>query len=259
MLKGKKNKCLLVLLPILIFVFAACGGDSAQDEQVDTPVTPAAEVPADTSDYEPAEDEQQPEEEPEDEEPEEEEPEEEEPEVLATGITRGIWNDNVWTSEYLGITVTLEDNWLYATDEEIAALMGIGSDALAAQGLELDFELATLATFHDMLASNTATGASIQVLIERLFFPHNRMTAEQYIEAAAETLEMMGMQVNLDFPGVTRIGNYDWLSYGSVMEVMGVEISARYFVNVKDGFARIIMMVYSEASETPEEILQMFN
>ena len=183
-----------------------------------------------------------------------------EPEPEATGFRRGIWQDNVWTSEYLGINLVLDEGWIYATDEEIAGVLGVGLDFMAVQGVEIDIDiLEAMGSMHDLMASNPETGANIQVVIERLVFPHNRMTVEQYMEAAAEGLQMVGMEVNFDFPGTTRIGNYDWHSYGSVMDMLGTEIFGRYFVNLQDGIARIIMFVYHEGSETVEDMLRMFN
>jgi hypothetical protein len=74
----------------------------------------------------------------------------------------------------------------------------------------------------------------------------------------ADTIVQMGMDVNLDFPGTTRIGHYEWQVFGSVMDAFGVNIYGRYFVNVHEGFARTIAIIYSELSNSAEEMLSLF-
>lgn len=115
-----------------------------------------------------------------------------------------------------------------------------------------------LTTFHDFMASNTLTGAMVSLLYERLVFPSTRMTVQEYIEVAAGLLGAMGMDF-VEIPGTTRIGNYLWYSYGSVWEVLGMNIYGRNFINIQDGFVRMIQIVYSDMSGSWEEILEMFN
>ena len=148
---------------------------------------------------------------------------------------------------------------LPATDEEIAAVLGVGMDFM-----DLDFEddvmdMLDLTTLIDMLASDGGgSAASVNITFERLVFPLTRISAEAYMELAAETLEMMGMTVHFDFPGTTRIGAYDWYSYGSSMDMFGTMLYGRYFVNVQGGFVRVISIIYHEGTPSVEEILEHF-
>ena len=177
----------------------------------------------------------------------------------AGGFTRGTWNGNVFTSDQLGITFTMPDGWVAATDEEMAAIMGLGLDVIGMEFTEETLELAGITTVQDMMASNPETGAMVQIMAERLFFPNNRMSTSDYIDQVAEMLLQMDWEVNRDFSDA-RLGANTWHVYGSAAEIMpGFNIYGRYFVDVRDGFALTVQIVYSEMSESAEEIIAMFN
>jgi len=175
------------------------------------------------------------------------------------GVTRGVWSGNTWTSDYLGLTLTLPSGWVHATDAEIAEVLGVGADFMAAQGVEVDTAaLESIGVLYDMMATGP-TGATIQIGMERLVFPSSRMTAPEYIEASIDEFIAMGMEVDLDFPNV-RIGNLDWYSYGSVMDFMGIRIYGRYFVNVYDSVARFIVIMYADGmGDSIDDLLRFFS
>ena len=175
------------------------------------------------------------------------------------GFTRGTWNGNVYTSNQLGVSFTKPDGWLIATDEEMAEIMGLGMDMLDAEFTPEMLDLAGLTTIHDMVVSNPETGAMVQILAERLIFPNTRMAVPDYIDTVAEMLLSMDWTVNTDFPN-TRLGTYTWYVYGTAAELMpGFNVYGRYFVDIRDGFALTIQIVYSEVSESADEIIAMFN
>jgi len=173
---------------------------------------------------------------------------------------RGVWDGDVFTSQYLGFRFEMPEGWLAATDEEIAELLGLGADMIA-QGTDLGdiMEVMDLTTVTDIMVSDPITGANLSIAFERLVFPHNRLSAQEYMEIASDLLLTMGMEVNFDFPGTTRIGAYDWYSYQSIMDI-GINIYGRYFVNVEGGFARVISIIYSEGQEDlVDELLGRFS
>ena len=43
-------------------------------------------------------------------------------------LSRGIIEGDIYTSEYLDLTFTKPESWVYSTDEEIAAAMNLGVD-----------------------------------------------------------------------------------------------------------------------------------
>lgn len=86
----------------------------------------------------------------------------------AASFNRGVWEDKTFTSEFSGISVTLpDDDWNISTDEELAELMGIGSEAYEDVN-KLALELAKIKTVTDMGVDNGVTGTSVMVMYENL-------------------------------------------------------------------------------------------
>ena len=174
------------------------------------------------------------------------------------GFTRGTWSGTTFTSEQMGVTFTAPANWMIATDAEMAEIMGLGIDMMRDELTPAILESAGLTTVQDMMATNPETGAMVQIMAERLVFPNNRISTQEYVDVVEEMLVGMGMEVNRGFAN-RRLGNYTWYVYESVLEIMpGIYIYGHYFVDVRDGFALTIQVVYSSFSESLEEILTMF-
>lgn len=172
--------------------------------------------------------------------------------VLAEGgPVRGGWSGDVYTSEYLSLSFTLPAGWHAHSDAEIAAAMGMAANLLGDAGAYLP---ADLDVFTDMTASNPATGANVQILFERLPFA---VSIDEYIEISQEGIEFIG-GVFEAIPGTTRIGNYDWRTFATELDFGGFIVYGRQFVDIQDGYVRSIIISYMEGTETPEEILPMF-
>jgi len=239
----KKILALLLAALLLTGLLAGCGGS-------DTPAPTATPAPAATP--EPAD---TPEETPEP----ADTPEPTEEEVRWGSVTRGTWDGNTYTSTYLGLQFEMPADWAVATDEDINQIMGIGLDFVGGDIGSVDLDALDIITFIDMMASDPMTGMSVYLTYERLVFPRTRISAQDYMELAAQTIEMMGMDVHFNFPGTTRIGNYDWYSYGSEMDMFGTSVFGRYFVNIEDGIVRIISIIYSDFSMYVDDVLAMFS
>ena len=176
------------------------------------------------------------------------------------GPVRGVWDDNVFTSDYLGFTFNMPASWVVATDAELQGIMELGAAVIGeGAGITEDmWDAIGLTVFTDFMASNPLTGANVSLLYERLVFPATRMTAEDYIQVASEQMAELGWPLTI-IPGTTRIGNYDWHSYSIVIDLMGIRMYNRTFLNIHDGFVRMIQITYSSMSESWEEILNMFD
>jgi len=174
---------------------------------------------------------------------------------------RGVWEDGVFTSEYLGLRFVLPDGWDVADDNELAELMGMGMDFMTAAGAEISqdvWQLAEIVIIYDFLAASAFGGANVQIMYERLTFPHTRISTERYIELTLSALAASGITAFNDIEGTTMIGGYEWHSIRTVMNMFGMDIHGRQFINVKDGFARIILFTHHANSETVDELLAMF-
>jgi len=230
----KKIFVLLLVLFLLTPLLAACGGDTVAPAETPVP-TPEPMVPELEEDNAPAQRTEFP--------------------------VRGIWENDVFTSEYLGLQFTLPDGWVAASDEEIAGVMGFAEALPATGGLTEQFwDVANVLGVHDLMVVSPITGANIQIIFERLVFPNTRMTEAQYIEGAEADAELFGIAMGIapDLDGIT-IGGYNWLSHGTEMDAMGRTAYGRQFISIRDGFARLIIFTYFEGSETVEEMLAWFS
>jgi hypothetical protein len=170
---------------------------------------------------------------------------------------RGTWNENIYTNDYLSIRFEMPEIWDKFSDEQIAHQIGIGIGFLEGEdAIEATMEEIGTNSFLEMMATNAETGASINIAFERLENPY--MTADEFISHASEELIAADMEVFLGgFPNVI-LGDSSWTVYSSVAD-FGISIYGRFLVNVYGGFVRVITIVYTEDSETPEEILTMFS
>ena len=173
---------------------------------------------------------------------------------------RGVWENNIFKSEYLGLNFLLPDGWHIASDSDIADVMGVSIDIME-QAAEFDLselmDISAIDAIYDMMASSLA-GANVIITYERLVFPFTRISEIEYIETAAEMMAEMGVHVHFDNSEPTRIGNYDWYSFSTSMVIEEMEILGRQFINIHDGFARIIIISYNDMTESVDEILHMF-
>jgi hypothetical protein len=186
-------------------------------------------------------------------------PEREEPQDV--GLSRGVWDGNVFTSAYLGLRFTMPDGWSAAADDEMwdgvdleAELYGLGIDPPDDMAMIRD-----LIIIYDMHAFNGATEANVQIAYERLLFPNADISEGEFIENLANVIQLMGGEIGRAFPETTKIGRYDWHAFEYSMSFGGVRFYVRYYVNNKDGFARLIILHYNEFSETVDELLGLFN
>ena len=163
---------------------------------------------------------------------------------------RGVWEEGIFTSEYLGLRFELPSGWFEATDEEMAALIGSVEGKDEADGISV---------IDDMWAANAITGAEVWIDFERLYFPLNRMSELNFIEWRIAAWEGSGWEFTLIFPDTHRIGNYDWYSFEMVWDAWDPPLFRHIFVNIQDSFVRTISIDFDEQSESVEDILSYFS
>jgi len=227
---NKKILALLVAIAMLVILLAACDLIEYSIQQTDSPAHDSAEDEPQQTDgpaHDSAEDEAQ---------------------QTTVDPARGVWEDGVFTSEYLGLRFELPEGWFVATDEEMAEITG-------------SLEGRTEAMTDDMWAANAMTDAGVWIDFERLSFPHNRMSEPEFIEWRIRAIENAdwGWEVSLISSDTTRIGNYEWHSFETVWHASGNQSSRRTFVNIQDNFVRSIDIDFNEQSESLEEILSYFS
>ncbi|MCL2353354.1 MAG: hypothetical protein FWC69_01840 [Defluviitaleaceae bacterium] len=219
----KRNLVMIAMLLVLGAVLAACGG---RDDE-----TYPAVVPLIYLDYEPTPA------------PSDYLPQDNNNE---NNFSRGFWVGNTYTNEYLGFTFEAPANWQVHTDAEIAQMLGMSSDFLNVDDLN-DVDVMLI----DMLVVCQETGTNVQVAFERL--PEADRTAIEYMELASEILDTIGAIATIA-PDTTTIGGYEWHSLATEMD-MGFDMIAydHQFVNISDGFARLIIISHFQSNSTVVE------
>ncbi len=166
----------------------------------------------------------------------------------AEGFVPGIRTETEYTNESTGIKFVANESMVMATDEEIAAMMQLGMDAVAETELGSKLtDISMINTAYDMMAQDIYTGANVLVMAEKL--PLEGITVAQYMDLLVKNFEMTGMAsayqdvVEEEFCGKT-VAN---LSYTLTVENM--EMSQTMLVE-KLGDR---MVVYSFTYFSPEQ------
>jgi len=182
--------------------------------------------------------------------------------------TRGVWEDDTFTSEYLGLEFELPEYWVMLDDEEMEQFFGVVfDDAAPAMGIEISDDVLDAlgdGQFHDMFAIHPFSGSNVQIIFERN--PMAMLISEEdYIETMIEQLEEEGEVMGIEFrdfevaPSTTTIGNYEWESISVVMEMgPGAEMNSHSFINIQGPNVRIIIITLG-FGETLNDVLDAFN
>ena len=175
----------------------------------------------------------------------------------AYGPMRGTWSGNIYTNEYVGITFTLPDTWIAATDAEIAMLLNVSMDALPVPGAAIPDGAWDELHFYDMLAQSHYTGSSIIIMYERLTNEEASLSEREYLELMREVMEeeMPEYSTFIIADSTTRIGSDDW--YLLTVEYQH-GVWQHYFINERGGYIRgILVTIYGQ--DSMEDILEMFS
>ena len=176
------------------------------------------------------------------------------------GVTRGFWENNMYINEYLNMRFVAPHDWVVATDDEVAQLMGIGIDMLF--NIDDDFwDVVADSALIDMMVSEPFGSVNVQIIFERLVFPMTRISAEDYVQRLATEFESdpgLDARANVS-PGTVVIGDYEWHSVRIYVDMFGITAALTYFVNVHDGFARAILVTYQEGGDSLDFVLASFS
>ncbi|MCL2575143.1 MAG: hypothetical protein FWE33_01800 [Defluviitaleaceae bacterium] len=168
------------------------------------------------------------------------------------GVSRGVWNGDVYTNAYLDMSFTLPEGWNVLSDAEVAALLGLGLDFFEFN-LPGDADL-----FTDIYVQDPNTGNNVQIIFERLHPLLSGIPTDVFVEFASEGIEDIGGTVDLNFP-ITRIGSYDWHSFGTELSFSGTVAYGRQFINIQDDIIRYIIITYFDDVQVVDDVLNMFN
>ncbi len=235
-----KRRIALLLALVMLVSLCACGKTESEIRGAVTAITeePQTEAPSQT---------------------EAEEATEESP-VEDVEVKIGLVNGGRYESEFLGVGCELDENWIYATQEEMAQLMGITTEAFADTDYAESIKDAEM--FYDMYAANADGLSSINVLLQNLGLIYGTvLTEEQYIELSTQSLstqlESAGFSnvewevVQLDFAGESRPG----LKISSEIEGVPYYCTQAY---IKSGSYIAVITLATYFEDTTEAMIDYF-
>lgn len=173
-------------------------------------------------------------------------------------ITRGEISLKVYTSETLNVKFTRPDTWVYATDEEIAALMNLAGDVFDDDRFAAALQ-SNIATY-DMMVIDKLTNSNIILGYENLkkTFSSN-ITEEQYVETLKQQMATIsGMSVT--FPDKTqkvKLGETEFTRVICNVVTNGVKMTQVYYLHKLDGYMGFIIVTLN-SGYTVEDIEAMF-
>lgn len=236
----------VIVLGCMLLSISACG-DTHTDPSAETPSseTPTTEAPTTEAPTEPTT-----------EAPTTEEPTEGD---AVIDFNRGNVDGNTYTNYLMGVSCTLDDDWVIANDEQIAQQMGLTMDIFSGTKLEDLIEQFGVAM---IFMASRDDGTSININLEKA---NSLITTQEDLNAAVDTLAAQlpaifaasGIEAtecvaeNMTFCGIDHYGIHS--SIGGA----GVSVYQRQILLVAGSYIATIT-VTSTGSDGTQEILDLF-
>lgn len=171
----------------------------------------------------------------------------------------GTIQDNVYWNETMKIGCALNENWYFYSEEEIMETNGLTADMLEGKIAEM---IENGGAITDMFAQNLETGATLNVVFERVSLANSLLYNEKnYIEASIPTVEEVFAQMGIEDVAFT-VQEAEFLGEThTILQITGlysgVPICEQVAV-VKDGRNFIVVTIFSVLEGEAEEVLSSF-
>lgn len=163
-----------------------------------------------------------------------------------TGYLPGTRTTTEYTSEWIGLKYTLNNNMVMATDDETNNMMGLGLDMLYEDpetGQQL-LDYSKIVIVFEMVANNIIDSSAINILAEKLMFA--TITEEQYIMATKNQLEQMDATVTYNDVRKRIICGIEFSEFSYVIELDGYRVNLMLLVKKIDDRMVVITLGYSD-------------
>lgn len=143
-----------------------------------------------------------------------------------TPYAAGVWTDNVYTNESLGLTFPLPEGWQYGTQEELAEVMGSGQEVTGYS----DEELSATDPIYDLYIYNDSTGASLMMMAEDTSI-YGNISAQDYLDSVADGLvgyEEQEIVYQVGEMEPLTLGKTEFTSFVASAQYQGVNVYQSY-------------------------------
>lgn len=168
-------------------------------------------------------------------------------------ISRGTWDGNVYTNTFAGITYTKPEDWVAATDEEIAELFG-------EEFTVADLENTEQQVIMDTMVQNPVTGTNMFVQFENLsmLIGGMNMTTDTYLDVTKSQLtamDSMNYNVNADYSDIELSGNTYRVLEADVSDMN----TKQYYCCRKEGKYMIAITITVMGDDSVDDIYNCFS
>lgn len=170
-------------------------------------------------------------------------------------FSMGEWNNNVYTNEFLGLKFKLPEGWNYASDEEIADMMNLGTELLN-DDQKAAAEVSKLTTAYYMVANDPNTGNSISIISEK---PVMEVSTEYYmneLKTQLSAVESINYEIGETSKEKIADREYDTLTASASMS--GVKITQKYYIYKMDRYFVGIIVTSTTGETAFNEMIKSF-
>lgn len=171
----------------------------------------------------------------------------------------GTIEDNVYWNETMKIGCALDETWYFYSEEEIMEANGTTAEVLEGEIAEM---IENGGTLTDMFAQNLETGATVNVVFERVSLANSLLYNEKnYIEASTATVEEAFAQMGIEDVAYT-IQEAEFMGQTHmILQITGLYSGVPVYEQVavvKDGRNFTVVTVFSVLEGEAEEVLSCF-
>ena len=171
----------------------------------------------------------------------------------------GTIEDNVYWNETMKIGCALDETWYFYSEEEIMETNGLTADMLEGKIAEM---IENGGAITDMFARNLKTGATVNVVFERVSLANSLLYNEKnYIEASTATVEEALTQMGIEDVAFT-VQEAEFLGEThTILQITGLYSGVPIYEQVavvKDGRNFIVVTIFSVLEGEAEEVLSCF-
>lgn len=160
----------------------------------------------------------------------------------SAGFARGEVKDDVYTSDFSGVTFEIPEGWDVYSDEEVMDTMSVG---LEASGSSMKADAFTQKTVYDCVAGNRLNGECIMILFEDLSKYPESFSKDDYISAAkmSTAVSMPNAEIDWKIDGEKgTLCGMDFDMFGMDMEIpeYNISLTQDYYIKEINGYLLVI-------------------
>ncbi|WP_294499453.1 hypothetical protein [uncultured Gemmiger sp.] len=174
------------------------------------------------------------------------------PEPEQGEIQFGTWNGNDYSSDWTGIRFTLPDTWYPLTAEQMAQVLGAGTDMVAgslnADPDALTAQISEVDTYEFYLMRADGTASFCCDIVDPAAAGTPSLTAEEYLQQVAAMMQLMsGMTVTSEGPAAATFGPLSGQQLNLAITANDVNTAMVYFAAEHEGY--LVVYLLSASSE----------